>query len=65
MSPVFADLPLARRIDGVEASLSMDIATAVIRKGSVPSAFAQPFGGAGMTVDSWWNTAIHLPPRLL
>jgi ribosomal protein S18 acetylase RimI-like enzyme len=45
MSPVFADLPLARRIDGAEASLSMDIATAVIRRGFVPGAFAQPFDG--------------------
>jgi ribosomal protein S18 acetylase RimI-like enzyme len=57
MSPVFADLPLARRIDGAEASLSLDIATAVIRKGTVPGAFAHAFGG-GAAVFTGTNSPI-------
>jgi ribosomal protein S18 acetylase RimI-like enzyme len=42
---MFADLALARRIDGAEASLSSDIAAAIVRRGSVPGAFSRAFAG--------------------
>jgi ribosomal protein S18 acetylase RimI-like enzyme len=42
---MFADLALARRIDGAEASLSSDIAAAIVQRGSVPGAFSRAFAG--------------------
>ena len=42
---MFADLRLARRIDGAEGSLSADIADAVIRRGAVAGAFGRAFAG--------------------
>ena len=42
---MFADLALARRIDGAEASLSADMAAAVIRRGSAAGAFSRAFAG--------------------
>jgi GNAT superfamily N-acetyltransferase len=42
---MFADLTLARRIDGAEGSLSADIADAVIRRGAVAGAFSRAFSG--------------------
>ena len=42
---MFADLTLARRVEGAEASLSSDITAAVIRRGSVSGAFSRPFSG--------------------
>src|SRR3954463_9529519 len=41
---IFADLALARRIDGAEATLSGDIAGAILARGGVPG-FVEPFGG--------------------
>src|SRR4051812_46682947 len=41
---MFADLPLARRIERVEASLSTDIAAAILARGEVAGGFQRPFG---------------------
>jgi len=42
---MFADLTLARRIDRAEASLSGDIAAAMLARGEAPGGFQHPFGG--------------------
>ena len=42
---MFADLTLARRIEDAEASLSADVAAAIIRRGSMPGAFSRGFAG--------------------
>ena len=42
---MFADLALARRVERVEASLSADIAAAILARGEVSGGFQQPFGG--------------------
>src|SRR3982751_5872058 len=41
---MFADLALARRIDRAEASLSADIAAAILARGEVPGGFQHPVG---------------------
>src|SRR4051812_24428123 len=48
---MFADLALARRVDGAEASLSADITAAIIARGSIDGAFVRPFAG-GVAVFS-------------
>ena len=42
---MFADLALARRIERAEASLSADIAAAILARGEVPNGFQHPVGG--------------------
>jgi GNAT superfamily N-acetyltransferase len=42
---MFADLALARRIDEAEASLSSDIASLIVGRGSVPGAFIAVLDG--------------------
>jgi ribosomal protein S18 acetylase RimI-like enzyme len=54
---MFADLALARRIDGAEASLSADIAESVIQRGSVAGAFSRAFAG-GVAVCTGPNSPV-------
>jgi ribosomal protein S18 acetylase RimI-like enzyme len=42
---MFADLALARRVDGAEASLSAEIAAAILARGEGPRGFRRPFAG--------------------
>jgi ribosomal protein S18 acetylase RimI-like enzyme len=49
---MFADLGLARRIDGAEATLSSDIAAAILARGKVQGFVQQFGGGAAVCVGS-------------